>query len=166
MKTRYRLIEKFYQDEGWFQGWFPWGILYENVSGMFTDRKVIILSFPDDDRQTARHMGQRIVDLEIDIESQIELVDVSYPIRFRVLTAIHWVEGEDYRAIRQRLWDALFDAMRAREANKERPSAAPIYAAQPTYHVTRETADLSPEVNGEGEGPIQASASESQGDGD
>jgi len=141
MRARYRLIEKFYQGGGWFQGWFPWGVLYENVSGMFADRKVLIRSFPDDDRQTARHMGRRIVELEIDIESQIELVDESYPIRFRVSPTIHWVEGEDYRAIRQRLWDALFDAMRGRESEKEEQPAAPVYAPQPTYHVARETAE-------------------------
>jgi hypothetical protein len=51
------------------------------------------------------------------------------------------VEGEDYRAVRQRLWDVLFDAMRAREARKEEQSAAPVYVSQPAYHVARETTE-------------------------
>lgn len=137
MQVRYRVIEKLYRGEGW----RPWGVLYENCSGRFPEAKVLIRSIPDDDRQTARHMGRRIVELEIDIESQIELVDESYPIRFRVSHTIHWVEGEDYRAIRQRLWDALFDAMRAREVEKEEQPAEPLYAPQPTYHVAREAAE-------------------------
>lgn len=141
MRVRYRLIEKFYRGDGWFQGWFPWGVLYENCSGRFPEAKVLIRSFPDDDRQTARHMGRRVVELEMNIEDQIELVDESYPIRFRVLPAIHWVEGEDYRAVRQRLWDVLFDAMRAREARKEEQSAAPVYVSQPTYQMVRESGE-------------------------
>jgi hypothetical protein len=104
MKVRYRLIEKYYPGEGW----ETWGALYENCSGRWADYPVLIISIPDDDRRTSRHLEKRIVELGIHIEDGERLVDETYPVRFRVSPETYLVEGETHQAIWQKLWDRIF----------------------------------------------------------
>ena len=133
MKVRYRLIEKFYPDEGW----AVWGAIYENRSGRFADSPTLIISIPDDDRRTGRHLERRIVEFNIGVENADRLVDPDYPICFRVLPEIYTVEGESHREIWQKLWDRIYAAMGTRaEAEKPIPLE---YTVPRAYQVLRES---------------------------
>jgi len=107
MIVRYRVIEDWLADEGI---WFPWGMFYENLSGSFPERTLLTRAIPDDDRRKARYFGQRIERFHPTVaEAQIVLGE--YADRYRVLPEIRTVEGEDYREIRARLWDMIFEEM-------------------------------------------------------
>jgi hypothetical protein len=136
MKVRYRLIEKYYPGEGW----ETWGALYENYSGRWADHPVLIISIPDDDRRTGRHLEKRIVELGIHIEDGERLVDETYSIRFRVLPDIYLVEGETHQEIWQKLWDRLFTVRisQSERARKPPEDARQEYAIAETHRPIRE----------------------------
>ena len=135
MKVRYRLIEKYYPGEGW----ETWGALYENCSGRWADHPVLIISIPDDDRRTGRHLEKRIVELGIHIGDGERIVDETYPIRFRVLPEIHLVGGETYREIWRKLWDRIFTVRISQSERVGKPEdMGKEYAIAETHHPIRE----------------------------
>jgi len=135
MRVRYRLIEKYYPGEGW----DTWGALYENCSGRWVDHPVLIISIPDDDRRTGRHLEKRIVELGIHIGDGERLVDETYPIRFRVSPDIYLVEGETYREIWWKLWDRIFTVRISQgERAREPGDIGKEYAVAETPHLIRE----------------------------
>jgi hypothetical protein len=143
MKVRYRLIEKYYPGEGW----ETWGALYENYSGRWADHPVLIISIPDDDRRTGRHLEKRIVELGIHIEDGERLVDETYSIRFRVLPEIRLVEGETYQEIWRKLWDRIFTVRIGQSERAGKPEGTrKEYAITETHYPIREgnTEDLHP----------------------
>jgi DNA repair photolyase len=147
MKVRYRLIEKHYPGEGW----ETWGVLYENRSGRWADHPVLIISVPDDDRRTGRHLEKRIVELGIRIEDGERLVGETYPTRFRVSPDIYLVEGRTHQEIWQKLWDRIFTVRISQSERAGKPEdARQEYAVAKTYHPIREdeAEDLHPS-NGE-----------------
>jgi DNA repair photolyase len=135
MKVRYRLIEKHYPGEGW----ETWGVLYENRSGRWADHPVLIISVPDDDRRTGRHLEKRIVELGIRIEDGERLVDETYPTRFRVSPDIYLVEGRTHQEIWQKLWDRIFTVRISQSERAGKPKdARQEYAIAEPHHLIRE----------------------------
>ena len=135
MKVRYRLIEKYYPGEGW----ETWGALYENHSGRWADHPVLIISIPDDDRRTGRHLEKRIVELGIHIEDGERLVDETYSVRFRVLPEIRLVEGETYQEIWRKLWDCIFTVRISQSERAGKPEdTRKEYAITETHYPIRE----------------------------
>ena len=135
MKVRYRLIEKYYPGEGW----ETWGALYENRSGRWADHPVLIISIPDDDRRTSRHLEKRIVELGIHIEDGEQLVDETYPVRFWVSPEISLVEGETHQEIWRKLWDRIFTVEISQSERARKPEdVGKGYAIVETHHKIQE----------------------------
>ncbi len=134
MKARFRLLEKWFRDEG---RWRIWGTVYENRDPKSQGQTLLLRTIPDDDRRTARFFSARVRKLSPSIEKAEHLLDESYPIRFRVLPEIRTVEGEDYRAIRARLWDVIFEEMEKRKVKRQVKYAVP----EPAYVPLREGAE-------------------------
>lgn len=128
METRFRLLEKWFRDEG---RWQVWGTVYENCDPESRGQTLLLRTIPDDDRRTARFFSARIRELSPGIEEAERLIDESYPIRFRVLPEIRTVEGASHREIRARLWDIIFEEMEERRAKHrvEYPVLEPAYVA-------------------------------------
>jgi len=114
MIVKYRVIEDWLADEGI---WYPWGMFYENCSGMFPERTLLTRAIPDDDRRKARYFGQRIERFCPTVE-EAETVLGKYADRYRVLPEIRTVEGASYKEIRARLWDAIFEEMKKRQPER------------------------------------------------
>ncbi len=133
MIARYRLVEDWLAEEGY---WLPWGVFYENCSGNYADYTLLIRAIPDDDRRKGHYFDQRIQELRPSIE-EAEVVLGEYADRYRALPEIHIVEGADYREIRARLWEIIFEEIEKRRA--ERHLAYPTL--QPAYRAVREQPD-------------------------
>ena len=131
MKTRFRLLEKWFKDEG---RWRVWGIVYENRALESREQTLLFRTIPDDDRRTARFFGARVRELSPSIEEAECLIDESYPIRFRVLPEIRTVEGMSHREIRAQLWDVIFEEMKKRRPERQSEYAMP----EPAYVTLRE----------------------------
>ena len=139
MWVKYRIVEKSWT-EG--EGWEPWGVVYENCSGLFPRSQVLLLVSLAESRETTRDFEARVDDLALGLEN-IEPMLGEQSDRFRVLPDIQAAEGATHKEIRHRLWRILCDAMQARiteMAEVETPLAV-IYTAQPTYHLARETTE-------------------------
>lgn len=130
MVVGYRLVEEWWAEEGI---WVPWGMFYENCSGMFPERTLLTQAIPDDDRRKARYFGQRIEQYRPTIE-EAAVVLGEYADRYRILPDIRTVEGADHHEIFTRLWDILFEEMEKRRAERRLVYTAP----QPAYHAVRE----------------------------
>jgi len=126
MKARFRLLEKWFRDEG---RWRVWGTVYENCDPGSRYQTLLLRTIPDDDRRTARFFSARIRKLSPNIEEAECLIDESYPIRFRVLPEIRTVEGTSHREIRARLWEVIFEEMEKQRAERRGEYAAP----EPAY---------------------------------
>ena len=122
MKARFRLLEKWFRDEG---RWRVWGTVYENCDPGSRYQTLLLRTIPDDDRRTARFFSARIRKLSPNIEEAECLIDESYPIRFRVRPEIHSVEGASRREIRARLWEIIFEEMEKQRAEYQVEYAAP-----------------------------------------
>ena len=133
MIVKYRLVEEWWAEEGI---WFPWGMFYENCSGMFPERTLLTRAIPDDDRRKARYFGQRIERFRPTVE-EAEIVLGEYADRYRVLPEVRTVEGENYREIRDRLWEVIFEEMDKRRAERRVEYAVP----EPTYVPLREKSE-------------------------
>lgn len=130
MIVKYRLVEKWLADTG---VWFPWGMFYENSSGMFPERTLLTRAIPDDDRRKARYFGQRIERFRPTV-AEADVVLGEYTGRYRVLPEIRTVEGTSYREIRARLWNIIFEEM-----EKPRVKQRVEYAvSEPAYATLRE----------------------------
>jgi len=130
MIVKYRLVEEWLADTG---DWFPWGMFYENCSGMFPERTLLTRAVPDDDRRKARYFGQRIERFRPTV-AEAEVVLGEYADRYRVQPEIRTVEGTSYREIRTRLWDIIFEEM-------ERPRVEHLVeyvVPEPAYVALRE----------------------------
>jgi len=134
MKTRFRLVEKWFKDEG---RWRVWGIVYENQDVESREQALLFRTIPDDDRRTARFFGTRVRELSPSIEEADCLIDESYPIRFRVLSEIRTIEGMSHREIRAQLWNVIFEEMKKRRSERQIEYAVP----EPAYHAVRERSD-------------------------
>lgn len=130
MIVRYRLVEEWWEEEGY---WFPWGMFYENCSGDYTDYTLLVRAVPDDDRRKGCYFDQRIRELHPTI-AQAEVVLGEYADRYRVLPDIRTVEGADHHEIFKRLWNILFEEIEERRAERRLVYTAP----QPAYHAVRE----------------------------
>jgi len=130
MIAQYRVVEEWLDEEGI---WFPWGMFYENCSGMFPERTLLTRAIPDDDRRKARYFGQRIERFRPTVD-EAEVVLGEYADRFRVLPGIRTVEGASHREIRARLWEVIFEEMEKRRAEHRVEYAVP----QPAYVPLRE----------------------------
>lgn len=133
MIVRYRVIEDWLTDEGI---WFPWGVFYENHGDDAADYTLSIRAIPDDDRRKGRYFDQRIRELRPSIE-EAKAVLGEYADRYRVLPEIRTVEGKDYREIRARLWDIIFEEMEKRKVKRQVKYAAP----EPAYMALREKSE-------------------------
>ncbi|HIC88777.1 MAG TPA: hypothetical protein EYP04_05185 [Anaerolineae bacterium] len=97
-------MQKYFADEGF---WLTWGMLYENVRRRFQDCPLLIRSIPEDDRATGRYFTRRTQELQPPLEQE-ELILGDRAGIFRFLPEIYEVEGQDYREIRQKLWERIF----------------------------------------------------------
>jgi len=131
--VRYRVVEDWLDDEG---VWFPWGVFYENRGSDLAEYTLLIRAIPDDDRRKGRYFDRRIRELRPSIE-EAEVVLGEYADRYRVLPEVRTVEGENYREIRDRLWEVIFEEMDKRRAERRVEYAAP----EPTYTPLREGAE-------------------------
>lgn len=122
MKARFRLLEKWFRDEG---RWRVWGTVYENCDPGSRYQTLLLRTIPDDDRRTARFFSARIRELSPNIEEAECLIDESYPIRFHVRPEIRSVEGASHREIRARLWEVIFEEMEKRRAERQVGYTAP-----------------------------------------
>jgi hypothetical protein len=134
MKARFRLLEKWFKDEGC---WRVWGAVYENCVPEVYDQTLLFRTIPDDDRRTARFFSARVRQLSPSIEDAECLIDRSYPIHFRILPTIHTVEGENHREIRARLWEILFDEMEKQRLERQAGYVIP----EPAYYAVHERAN-------------------------
>ena len=139
MIVRYRVVEDWLDDEG---VWFPWGVFYENRGSDLAEYTLLIRAIPDDDRRKGRYFDRRIRELRPSIE-EAEVVLGEYADRYRVLPEVRTVEGENYREIRDRLWEVIFEEMDKRRAERRVEYAAP----EPTYTPLRERAEKPEEEN-------------------
>ncbi len=133
MIVRYRVVEDWLDDEG---VWFPWGVFYENRGSDLAEYTLLIRAIPDDDRRKGRYFDRRIRELRPSIE-EAEVVLGEYADRYRVLPEVRTVEGENYREIRDRLWEVIFEEMDKRRAERRVEYAVP----EPTYVPLREGAE-------------------------
>ena len=131
MIVRYRLIEKYFEDE---KIWRIWGALYDNCSDMFPDSKILVRSIPDDDRRLGRPIDQRIDDLAITLEDAERIFAHSeYAEYFRLRPQIETVEGKTHKEIRQRLWEQLFALGEAPYQHRREPIVAAVAEEQGEY---------------------------------
>jgi hypothetical protein len=113
--------------------------LYENHSGRWADHAVLLISIPDDDRRTGRHLEKLIVEMGIHIEDGERLVDETYSTRFRVLPEIRLVEGETYQEIWRKLWDRIFTVRIGQSERAGKPEdTRKEYAITETHYPIRE----------------------------
>lgn len=103
---------------------------------MFPERTLLTRAIPDDDRRKARYFGQRIEQFRPAVE-EAEIVLGEYADRYRVLPEIRTVEGENYRDIRDLLWEVIFEEMEKRRAERRVEYDAP----EPTYVPLRERSE-------------------------
>lgn len=141
MWVKYRIVEKLWTVG---EGWEPWGVVYENCSGLFPRYRVLLLVSLAESRGTTRDFEARVDDLALGLEN-IEQMLGEQSDRFRVLPDIQTVEGATHKEIRHRLWRILCDTMQARitEMAEVETSTSVMYTVQPTYHVARETVESS-----------------------
>ena len=134
MKVRFRLLEKWFRDEG---RWRVWGMVYENCGLEPWGQTLLFRTIPDDDRRTARFFSARVRELSPGIEEAECLIDESYPIHFRVRPEIRTVEGASHREIRARLWDIIFEEMERRRP-RVMVKAVEYTVPEPAYVMLRE----------------------------
>lgn len=130
MLVRYRVIQKYFEDEGW----VTWGLLHENFSDLLPDLSIAFTAVPDDDRHVRRFLEARIHEYQPSLADGDLIIGGKYTGRFRVLPEVQVVEATTPREMRRRLWDCLFEEMEKRWAERPVEYAVP----EPAYVPLRE----------------------------